>query len=154
MAGKGPGREQGVKHGGVGDSLAGSGRGCAGRLAAASGGRDRGRGRGRGGPDELARLFPLFDEGGPSRVELAVLEQQFRTEQERSCVGIWSGLESARARPTLACYVGPPEQLNSLDVELRGALDEIDAQLLLDVLRPIVDQSTPVVPYALRLPST
>jgi hypothetical protein len=93
---------------------------------------------------ELARLFPVFDEEGPSRVGLAVLEQQFKSERERSYVGIWSGQESARVRPTLACDVGPPEQVHSLHVELRGALDEIDAQLLLDVFRPVLDQFDPL----------
>lgn len=93
---------------------------------------------------ELASLFPVFDKDGPSRIGLAVLEQQFKNEGDRSYVGIWSGQESARLRPSLACHVGPSEQSNTLKLEFRGAWTEIDAQMLIDVFHPVLDEFDPV----------
>jgi hypothetical protein len=105
---------------------------------------DRTKWRLQGDTEQMAKLFPVFDADGPSRVALAVLEQEFRNEDERTFVAIWDGLQAPRVDASMACHMAPPEYTHSLDIELDSRSGAIDAQLLLDVLRPVVEQFDPL----------
>jgi len=94
--------------------------------------------------EEMAKLFPVFDASGPSRIGLAALEQKFQGERERSYVAMWDGLDEPSLRASMACHVGPPELAHTLDIELFRSSGVIDAELLLDLLRPVVEQFDPI----------
>lgn len=78
--------------------------------------------RSKGDTEDLAKLFPVFDMNGPSRIGLAELRQQFRKEHNRSFVAIWDGLKAPRVDCSMACHVGPPEDAHTLKVDLMRLL--------------------------------
>ena len=97
-----------------------------------------------GDTEQMAKLFPVFDARGPSRIGLAALEQEFKGERERSYVAMWDGLEEPRLSASISCHIGPAELAHSLDIRLYSRSGPISAQLLLDVLHPVVEQFDPV----------
>ena len=105
---------------------------------------DRASWRLPGDTEQMARLFPVFDASGPSRIGLAALEQEFKGERDRSYVAMWDGQEQPPLSVGMACHIGPPELAHTLNIELYGRSALIDAELLVDVLRPVVAQFDPV----------
>ena len=97
-----------------------------------------------GDTEQMAKLFPVFDESGPSRIGLAALEQEFKGARERSYVAMWDGLKEPRLSASISCHIGPAELAHSLDIRLYSRSGPINAQLLLDVLHPVVDQFDPI----------
>ena len=98
----------------------------------------------KGDTEDLAKLFPVFDTNGPSRIGLAVLRLQFQKEQNRSFVAIWDGLKAPRVDCSMACHVGPPEDAHTLKVDLMSEEDAIGPALVISMLTPIVEQFDPL----------
>ncbi len=105
---------------------------------------DRTKWRLKGDTEQMAQLFPVFDAHGPSRVGLAVLEQEFRNEDERTFVSIWDGVRAPRINVSMSCHIAPPEYTHTLYIDLDSRSGAIDAQLLLELLRPVVEQFDPL----------
>ncbi|WP_454688233.1 immunity 52 family protein [Achromobacter aloeverae] len=114
-------------------------------IAACTGRFDRNYWCLKGRSDQDARLYPAFENNGPSTAVLAILKEKYRKIFDRTHVGLWDGSDDDGSGIGMTCHVGPQGERRWLDIITEGVPELREVRVVQAIVLAIAREFTPAV---------